>query len=416
MDKQFECKICGNDVSQIFSFGKMPVANAFLNKGEFHNEYFFELAVGFCENCKMFQLIHQPDYSQMFHDSYAFYTSTSKLMSKHFEAMAINYIDNWLPGKKDPFVVELGSNDGTMLKNLADIQIKHLGVEPSQNVANVAIERGINTKVCFFNAQTAEEISKQYGKADIISVANVHFVNMNEVARGVKILLKNDGVFVFENPYLGNVIKNVAYDQIYDEHSYIFSLNSISYIFGNEGLEVFHVEKQETHGGSMRFYICHKGQHSKRDSVIALQHDENEVLHLEKLETYMQFAKNCEKRKNELVSLLRKLKSEKKRIVGYAATAKSTTVLNYCGIGPDLIDCIYDTTPIKQNKFSPGVHIPVKQYTTDWHKDADYAVLFAWNHSKEIFAKELDFKKTGKNWIIFVPNIEKADSTLKCNP
>ena len=142
-----QCKICNSEVRPIFSFGKMPVANAFLNERDFSKEYFFELAVGFCEHCKMFQLLHQPDYSQMFHEHYAFYTSTSTEMSKHFERMAINYVDNWLNNKKDPFIIELGSNDGTMLKHIAAKGIRCLGVEPSKNVANVAIKNGVNTKM-----------------------------------------------------------------------------------------------------------------------------------------------------------------------------------------------------------------------------------------------------------------------------
>jgi len=399
-----KCKICDHKISFVTSFGKMPVANAFLRSEDLGKEYFFELRVGFCEYCKMFQLLDQPDYSQMFHEHYAFYTSTSVEMSKHFEQMAYKYV-NWLNERENPFVIELGSNDGTMLQHIAKRGIKHLGIEPSQNVADVAIKRGVNTKVCFFNDKTADTICNEYGKADLISVANVHFANMHEVAQGVAILLKADGVFVFENPYLGNVVENVAYDQIYDEHSYIFSLNSVSYIFGKAGLEVFHTEPQATHGGSMRYYIGFKGNHVKRQSVIDQFYKENNLLKLDKLETYQNFAKNCEKRKHELLKLLKELKDQNKHVVGYAATAKSTTVLNYCGIAPNLIDCIYDTTPIKQNKLSPGMHIPVKAYTPDWFKNTDYAVLFAWNHAKEIFAKESEFKQNGGQWILFMPHV-----------
>ncbi len=175
--------------------------------------------------------------------------------------------------------------------------------------------------------------------------------------------------------------------------------------FAPYGLKVFHVEPQITHGGSMRYYLCRDGAYSIRNSV--KQQLELELnLGLDKIETYIQFAKNCEKNKKEFVNLLKELKSNNKRVVGYAATSKSTTVLNYCGIGPDLIEYICDTTPIKQGKFSPGMHIPIKSYEYFKKDKPDYVILFAWNHMQEIFEKEQDFVASGGKWIVFVPEIK----------
>jgi methylation protein EvaC len=294
-----------------------------------------------------------------------------------------------------------------MLRHFASKGIKHLGVEPSVNVAEVARQNGVNTISEFFGEKTAQKIKEEYGKVDIISASNVmcHIPDLDSVGRGVNLLLKDKGIFVFEDPYLGSMIQKSSYDQVYDEHVYIFSVQSVSNSFKSHGLEVFHVEPQTTHGGSMRYYLARIDAYQSNVSVDR-QLEAEHALGLHKIETYEQFARNCEKSKKDLVALLQGLKKEGKRVVGYAATSKSTTVLNYCGIGPDLIEYICDTTPLKQNKFSPGVHIPVRAYE-EFQKDTpDYAVLFAWNHADEIFSKETNFESRGGKWIVFVPEVQ----------
>lgn len=385
----------------------MPIANGFLYPDQYENEHFFRLHTAFCPKCKMFQLIDQPEPEMMFHDNYAFFSSTSKKMGVHFEKMAESYLRNFIPNEKDAFVVELGSNDGIMLKHFAKRGIKHLGVEPSSNVAEVARQNGVNSISKFFGAETANEALQQYGKADIISAANVmcHIPNLDSVGKGVSLLLKDKGIFVFEDPYMGDVVTKTSYDQIYDEHVWVFSVQSVSNVFGMNGLEVFHVEPQPTHGGSMRYYLCRKGAHIIRNSVKDQLGIEKE-LGLDKLETYLKFEQNCEESKRKLVSTLKELKASGKRVVGYAATSKSTTVLNYCGIGPDLIEFISDTTPIKQGKVSPGMHIPVKAYQDFKNNYPDYALLFAWNHSQEVFENEKDFVAKGGKWLVFVPEVK----------
>ncbi len=393
-------------IQQVMSFGKMPLANGFLEKEEFLNEYFFELALQFDSESKLISLVEQPNPSKMFNEKYAFFSGTSKLMQEHFRLMAEDYFKDFLFNKSDAFLVELGCNDGIMLQNIANRGVKHLGVEPSLNVANVAKKKGINVISNFFSNSLALEIKKHYGQADVLCAANVmcHIKDLSSVAQGAFSLLKEDGVLIFEEPYMGDVINKTSYDQIYDEHVYIFSVLSVMNLFARFGFTLFHVEPQETHGGSMRYYLCKNGVKNINESVNR-QIDFELALGLDKYETYLDFSEKCKNSKLNLVELLKNLKKDGKKVVGYAATSKSTTVLNYCGIGSDLIECIYDTTPIKQGKYSPGMHIPIKPYIDFENDRPDYAVLFAWNHSKEIFHKEKDFIARGGKWILFVPEV-----------
>lgn len=399
------CRVCTTQLEPFISFGPMPIANGFLMPDQFKDEYFFELRVAFCEKCGMVQLIDQPDAEQMFNEHYHFFSGTSKLMALHFKEFADKVQRDYLTSA-DPFVVEIGSNDGIMLQNFASKGIRHLGIEPSANVAAVAREKGINTICRFFDEDTARDIVKEYGQADAFLAANVmcHIPTLHSVIAGMKILVKDDGIIMFEDPYLGDVIEKTSYDQIYDEHVFLFSLRSISYAFEQHGFELVDIEPQATHGGSMRYIIAHKGKRTVSAAVRA-QLEKEDVLGLHKAETYLMFRNNCEQSRAGLKSLLERIKTDGKRVIGYGATSKSTTVINYCGITPDLIEFISDTTPVKQGKFTPGAHIPVRPYESFSSAYPDYALLFAWNHSVEIMAKEQDYRDAGGKWIVYVPSV-----------
>ena len=403
-----ECRICSAPIRPFMSFGPTPIANGFLTPDQFAGEYFFELAVGFCERCGMFQLIDQPDREQMFHEHYHFFSGTSRFMTEHFREFAEHVMDDFFGDRSaGRFVVEIGSNDGIMLQNFAKAGVRHLGIEPSKNVAEVARGKGINTISEFFDADLARTIVAKEGQADAFLAANVmcHIPYFHSIIEGIKVLLKPDGIVAFEDPYLGDVIEKTSYDQIYDEHVFLFSLKSISYAFGQHGFELVDIEPQETHGGSMRYILAHQGRRPVSERVKA-QLAREEELGLNKPETFLRFRDNCEKSRRELKELLVSLKEQGKRVVGYGATSKSTTVTNYTGITPDLVEFISDTTPIKQGKFSPGTHIPVQPYDDFQKEYPEYALLFAWNHSKEIMAKEQAFRDAGGKWIVYVPAVE----------
>jgi methylation protein EvaC len=404
-----DCLICQAKLEPFINFGQMPLGNGFLLPEQFGEEYHFLLQAGFCPTCGMVQLLDQPERERMFHENYAFFSGTSRYMALHFKAFADHVMADYLAGDI-PFVVEMGSNDGIMLQNFAAAGIRHLGIEPSQNVAQVAIDKGIKTVTEFFGIDLAQRLVSEYGQVDAFLAANVmcHIPYIHSIVQGIKIMLKPDGVVMFEDPYLGEVIEKTSYDQIYDEHTFLFSVGSISYLFEQYGMEVIDIEPQPTHGGSMRYVIAHRGARPVSANVAAQQQKERELgLHL--AATYDRFRRNCEDSRHRLMKLLQDLKAQGKRVVGYGATSKSTTIINYCGITPDLVEFISDITPVKQGKYSPGAHIPVRPHEDFARNYPDYALLFAWNHAKEIMDKEEAFRAGGGKWIVYVPQVAVLD-------
>ncbi len=399
-----KCLVCGNKVEHVISFGDMPIANGFLPEDMFEKEKFYPLEVGFCPKCSMVQLTELVDKEDMFNENYAYFASTSKRMVEHFKEFAYWVMETYL--SEAPFVVEIGSNDGIMLQNYARENIKHVGVEPSENVAQAARDKGINTLSCFFDKENAERIKAEYGEADVIAGTNVmcHLPYIHSVFDGVTSLLKPQGVLIFEDPYVGDIVRRTSYDQIYDEHAFYFSVSSVSYLADMHGLEVIDALPQNVHGGSMRYILARKGARKVSERVREIMAAE-EKQGLKKLSTYQAFAEHVAQNKEDLLALLKEIKSQGKRIVGYGATSKSTTVLNYCGIGPEYIEFISDTTPIKQGKYTPGMHIPVKPYDAFAADYPEYALLFAWNHGEEIIANESSFKNAGGKFILYVDQV-----------
>lgn len=399
------CLLCGGAIRPFLEFGPMPIANGFLRREGFASESRHDLSAGFCESCAMMQLLDPVPAGLMFHDRYPFFTSSSARMSEHFRRLAGTVLKR-LSRDADPFVVEIGSNDGTMLQPFAEVGIRHLGVEPSGNVADAAEARGIATLRRFFDRHLAREIAHERGRADAILACNCfcHISDLGSLADGIDTLLKPDGVLVFEDPYAGDILRQSAYDQVYDEHVYYFSLASVSRWLDRSGLEVVDAQPQPVHGGSMRYTVARRGMRRIAPSVADLAAAESRS-GLHRPEAYEAFRLRVEQSRDNLVQLLGDLAREGRRVVGYGATSKSTTVLNYCGITPDMIDFISDTTPEKQGLFSPGAHIPVRPHADFVADYPEFALLFAWNHSAEIMAKEEGFRQSGGRWIRYVPAV-----------
>ena len=384
-----KCKVTNKSINPFMSFGKMPIANGFLDEKNFSEEFFFNMEVGFNEDLSLFQLNDHPKPEKMFNKNYPFFTGSSEYMKRHFKNYA-EFVKKYL--KTNSRIIEIGSNDGTFLKNFDNSENYIVGVEPSKNVADLALKNNIPTINEFFNTNNAKKLKKFIGNTDLICASNVicHVPDLNNLIEAVDLLLNKDGIFVFEEPYLGSMFEKVSYDQIYDEHIFIFSASSISKIFAKFNFFLIEAIPQITHGGSMR-YVLKRFKNSENENLKKIFNYENEK-NLNKIDSCLKFKKNCELSRENILNKIKTFKDKGKTICGYAATSKSTTILNYCNIGTNYIDFICDTTKEKIGKFSPGKHIPIKDMNY-FHKNmSDCIYLFAWNHKEEIFNKEKNFK------------------------
>ena len=385
------CKITKRRIFPFMSFGKMPIANGFIKKKDFNKEFFFKMEVGFNEELSLFQLNDHPKPEKMFNQNYPFFTGSSEYMKVHFKNYA-NFIKKKFL-KSNSKIIEIGTNDGTFLKNFNKDKIKMMGFEPSANVAQEAKKNGIPVVADFFNSNNIFKIPSFIKKTDLICASNVicHIPDLNDLIKTIDILLTSSGTFVFEEPYLGAMFDKVSYDQIYDEHIFIFSATSIKKIFERYDFDLVDAYPQETHGGSMRYIIKRKKKSSLSSNLKNILIKEKKYK-LDSIESCLDFKKNCEISKIKINDKIKKIRNSGKSICGYAATSKSTTILNYCGIDGSQIDYVCDTTKEKIGKYTPGTHIPIKDMNYFYKNQPDTIYLFAWNHKKEILNKEKKFK------------------------
>ena len=395
------CKVTKKKIKTIMSFGRMPMANGFLLKKDFHKEFFYDLKVGFNKKNFLFQVDNHPKSTKIFNDRYPFFTHKSKFMIDHFKKF-FKWIQNNYLTKNDK-IIEIGSNDGTFLSYFAKKNYSVIGYEPSLNVANVARKKGLKVISKFFNYKNVSINKKNKNQINLICAANVicHIPDLKNLIKSLDYLLAKDGLFIFEEPYLGSMFKRVSYDQIYDAHVFIFSLHSVKSIFNSFGFDLINALPQKTHGGSMRYVVARKNvfEPNSRVNHLLIKEKQNK-LHL--IDSCFKFKKKCEESRRKFKIKIKKLKINGKKICGYAASAKSTTALNYCGIDHSYIDFIVDSTKEKIGKFTPGTHIPIKSPDYFRKNYPDVAILNSWNHKKEILKKERKFKLRGGKWMSHV--------------
>ena len=381
-----------------------PITNSYLssiNKKNIRQEYFYNLSVMFNTENYLVSLSEPVDPKKQYTDKYAHRASQSITMNKSFKSVANKLKSRFKPNLS----MEIGSNDGVFLKNFKKNKI--IAVEPCLNLAKITKKMGYLTYPKFWNKNLANKILKKKSKFDLIYSANTisHIPDLKETFDAVYKSLSNDGVFVFEDPYLGSVVQMNSYDQFYDEHVHVFSLIAISNLLKKSKLKIFDVELLNTHGGSIRFYVCKDiAKYLIKNKVKILRAKElKQGLH--KFLTYKNFAKRVKNSKTKLKLLLKRLKKNRKNVISFGATYKSATIFNYCNIGSDLIEYVLDSTKNKQGKYTPGKHILIKPSNEGIPKDIDYAFLGAWNFLKEIKKKEIKFLKRGGKFITHVPKV-----------
>lgn len=400
------CQFCkSKNLKKVLDFGSTPPANSFLKKNELKNkEPRFPLQVFFCKNCHLLQLGHIVNPEILF-KNYVYSSSTSPVFIKHFEDYAREVFERFKLNKNS-FVIDIGSNDGILLKPFKALGVNVLGIDPAQNLAATATMQGLPTLPYFFDSKLAAEIAEKRGQADIITANNVfaHIRDLDEIVKGIKTLLKDEGVFIFEVAYLVDFLEKNYFDTVYHEHLFYHAVSPLDKFFKRHGMQIFDVKKVETHGGSIRVFVKKEGaNHQIQNSVEKFIEEEvNKGLSEEII--YLSFFEKIRQNKNKLISILKEIKSEGKTIAGYGAPAKGNTLLNYFGIDAKILDYIVDDSPLKQGLFTPGTHIPVvSSAKLNQNPKPDYLLILAWNFAKPIMEKLSDFSQSNGKFIIPVP-------------
>jgi SAM-dependent methyltransferase len=405
------CRSCGcNRLLPIISFGNLPLANSFLTADQLKDEpeCLYPLDLVLCPGCSLVQITETVSPGMLFRN-YLYLSSSSERVLQNSKELVDKIIGmRRLMGES--LVIEIASNDGYLLKNYVERGIPVLGIEPAINVARIAEENGIHTKAEFFCLELAEALYVEGYRADVIHANNViaHVAGLHSVVEGMATLLKPDGVVIVENHYVRDLIEHVEFDSIYHEHLCYYSATSLRWIFEQHGFVMVDIERIPIHGGSIRAYF------QKQSGPLSLQiagaarviaEFDNERIWVEDRNYYRRFGSLIGNLRVELLELLRQMKAAGRTIAGYGASAKSTTLLNYFGIGAETLDFIVDNIPLKQGRYTPGTHLPIYDPGKLLEKQPDYVLILAWNFADDIILKEAEYQARGGKFIVPIPKL-----------
>ncbi len=408
MPTDSKCLFCGENLQQTFiDLGMSPLCESYVSAEQLNSmEPFYPLHVRICGNCFLVQLEEYVDPQHIFTE-YAYFSSYSSAWLKHAESYVAMVAERFGLNQSS-HVIEVASNDGYLLQYCIAQGIPALGIEPARNVAEVAIQKGVPTRIAFFGEQTALLLAAEGKSANLLLGNNVlaQVPDINDFVKGMKILLKPDGVITIEFPHLMRLMEENQFDTIYHEHFSYFSFITAEKIFAAHGLTLFDVEELPTHGGSLRIYARHSDNLSREvgPRVHELRARE-ETAGITRLDSYDEFAEKVKETKRKLLDFLISAKRQGKSIAGYGAPGKGNTMLNYCGIRSDFLDYTVDLNPYKQGKFLPGTHIPIFSPEKIRETRPDYLLILPWNFKEEIMEQVGYIREWGGQFVVPIPEV-----------
>ena len=401
--RQAHCRSCGRTgLVGVLDLGMMPLSDGLLNEVQLAAvEDKYPLEVAYCPTCSLVQILETVSPEKLFCDDYPYYSSFSDALLEHSRKNVLSLIDRCKLDSRS-FVVELASNDGYLLKYYVENGIPCLGIDPAEGPAAAAEKAGVPTLCAFFTRDLARQLVSEKRRADVIHANNVlaHVADTNGFLKGVRILLKDDGVAVIEVPYVKDLIDHCEFDTIYHEHLCYFSVSALDYLFRRNDLYLNDIERLSIHGGSLRLYIGRKEE--VRESVQALLAEERR-LGIDKFDYYKDFGVKVQNIGRQVRELLGRLKEECKTIAAYGAAAKGAILVNFAKVGTDMIDYVVDRNVHKQGKYMPGVHIPVCDPSRLLEEMPDYVLLLPWNFKDEILSQQAAFRERGGKFVIPIP-------------
>ena len=404
------CRFCnGTNLTKILDFGNVPLAGGFLKEKDFEDEKYYPLDLSFCEDCCLVQVTNVVPADVLF-KNYFYFSSSIGTLVDHCAEFAKETMERFLGDSKTPSVFEIGCNDGVLLKPFAAMGARAIGIDPAKNVVNSITVKDITVINDYFNEDVAGLVRDKYGPFDAIvsSYSFAHIDDMISVMKGVKNLLKDTGVFIFEVYYLGTLIDEMQYDMIYHEHMSYYSLRSLVAFLKQFDMEIFDIKfTPGVRSGAVRFYARNigKGGEKPTPSFENMMKNEGEK-GFDRVETFLKYAEKVRNTREELLKVLDGLKKDGKIIIGYGASGRGTTIMNYCGIDQGYLDYIVDDAPAKHGFFTPGTHVPIYPWEhTKEEQFPEYALLFAWSFINEVKKRRSDYLKEGGKFIVPLPKV-----------